>query len=110
LWRSTRVITALLPSLPTTSRVAGTRYCVPAPSEPCKQLFTAHGSSKSQRLTGRQKYCIRRCGGAIPPLTVGVEGGECVITRNAPSCKRDLWLCCRLPGDQPPRFPMLPDL
>ena len=29
-----------------TCRVAGTHCCVPAPSEPCMRLFTAHGSSK----------------------------------------------------------------
>jgi hypothetical protein len=53
--RSTRVPSAVLPALPMISRVAGTHYCVPAPSEPCKQLFTAHGSSKPQRLAGRHK-------------------------------------------------------
>lgn len=50
--RSTRVPIAERFS-PMMSRVAGTHYCVPAPSEPCKQLFTAHGSSKPQRLAGR---------------------------------------------------------
>ncbi|GAA4025284.1 3,4-dihydroxy-2-butanone-4-phosphate synthase [Streptomyces plumbiresistens] len=52
-------------ALPMISRVAGTHCCVPAPSEPCKQLFTAHGSSKPQGLAVRRRCRIRQSGGSI---------------------------------------------
>lgn len=100
------MIADLLPA-PRMSRVAGMHYCAPAPSEPCKQLFTAHGSSKPQRLAGRQKRWTRLYGGSIPPLTVSMEETEPLIARNALSWKRDVLLCYRLPGDNPPRFPFL---
>ena len=51
-----QVITALLPSLLTTSRVAGTRYCVPAPQNRASSYLPHTAQAKSQRLTGRQKY------------------------------------------------------
>ena len=52
-YADTRVPMAEAPSLPIISRVAGTHCCVPAPSEPCKQLFTAHGSSTPDFLARR---------------------------------------------------------
>jgi len=86
---------------------SGTHCCVPAPSEPCKQLFTAHGSSKPQGLAVRRRCRIRQLGGSIPPLTKGVEETDSLIARRATARKRDVLLGDRLSDDGPPRFPFL---
>lgn len=67
--------------VPMMSRVAGTHCCVHAPSEPCTQLFTAHGSSKPQGLAARRRRRIRQPGGSNPPLTKSVKETEPLIVR-----------------------------
>lgn len=47
----------------------------------CKQLFTAHGSSKPQGLAVRRRCKTRQPGGSNSPLTKGVEETEPLIVR-----------------------------